>query len=77
MDPAKIIYLQFYEPEGDGTVTWCESKIHENDVVYVQAEPVRALLNKINSFLVRDGIHGDGPELRQKVKEVIKTIREA
>ena len=46
MEPAKRIYLQWHEPEGDGTVTWCEERIHKNDIVYIREDVLFSMLTQ-------------------------------
>lgn len=53
-DPPKIIYLQ-YDP--DGETTWCEDRIGDEDIEYVQVaelEVAREALKRIQAMAAED-----------------------
>lgn len=47
MTPPKVIYLQWYDEDGNevdphgGDVTWCDDRINDTDVAYIRADDMQ------------------------------------
>ena len=49
MEAPKVIYLQLLDDDGNevGEVTWCEDKIHEDDIKYVRYDLVAVTSSEV------------------------------
>lgn len=62
--PPTYLFLQWFEPEPDEGVTWCEDQIHEEDVPYVLLSKLEEAERKLENL----------QEPLEALREILQTL---